>query len=91
MGQHGPGFPSLKNARAPVSPASGSCLCGLTGKYAPPLTYSRIAIAWAAVFVAVSGSLTTGVTVGAGVLLVPYPLIDAAATLIDARSALSAA
>jgi uncharacterized membrane protein HdeD (DUF308 family) len=45
-----------------------------------------IAIAWAAVFVAVSDSLTTGLTVGAGVLLVLYPLIDAVATLIDARS-----
>jgi uncharacterized membrane protein HdeD (DUF308 family) len=45
-----------------------------------------IAIAWAAVFVAVAGSLTTGLTVGAGVLLVVYPLIDAVATLIDARS-----
>jgi uncharacterized membrane protein HdeD (DUF308 family) len=45
-----------------------------------------IAIAWAAVFVAVAGSLTTDVTVAAGVLLVIYPLIDAVATLIDARS-----
>jgi uncharacterized membrane protein HdeD (DUF308 family) len=45
-----------------------------------------IAIAWAAIFVAVAGSLTTGLTVGAGVLLVLYPLIDAVATLIDARS-----
>ena len=45
-----------------------------------------IAIAWAVVFLAVSSSLPTGVTVGAGVLLVLYPLIDAVATLIDARS-----
>ena len=40
-----------------------------------------IAIAWAAVFAAVSESLTTGV----GVLLVLYPLIDAVASLIDAQ------
>jgi hypothetical protein len=45
-----------------------------------------VAIAWAAVFAAVSDSLTTGVTVGAGILLVLYPLIDAVASLIDARS-----
>jgi hypothetical protein len=38
-----------------------------------------VAIAWAVVFAAVSDSLTTGVTVGAGVLLVLYPLIDAVA------------
>jgi hypothetical protein len=44
-----------------------------------------IAIVWAAVFVAAAGSLTTNVTVVAGVLLVLYPLIDAVATLIDAR------
>jgi hypothetical protein len=41
---------------------------------------------WAAVFAAVANSLTTGVTVAAGVLLVLYPLIDAVASLIDARS-----
>ena len=35
---------------------------------------------------AVSESLTTGVTVGAGVLLVLYPLIDAVSSLIDART-----
>jgi uncharacterized membrane protein HdeD (DUF308 family) len=40
-----------------------------------------IAIAWAAVFAAVSETLTTGV----GVLLVLYPLIDAVASLIDAQ------
>ena len=45
-----------------------------------------IAIAWAAVFATVAASLTTNVTVVAGVLLVLYPLIDAVATLIDARS-----
>jgi uncharacterized membrane protein HdeD (DUF308 family) len=45
-----------------------------------------IAIAWAAVFATVAESLTTDVTVVAGVLLVLYPLIDAVATLIDARS-----
>ena len=45
-----------------------------------------VAIAWAAVFAAVSDSLTTGVTAAAGVLVVIYPLIDVAASLIDARS-----
>jgi uncharacterized membrane protein HdeD (DUF308 family) len=45
-----------------------------------------VAIAWAAVFAAVSDSLTTGVTVAAGILVVMYPLIDVAASLIDARS-----
>jgi uncharacterized membrane protein HdeD (DUF308 family) len=45
-----------------------------------------VAIAWAAVFAAVSDSLTTGVTVAAGILVVIYPLIDVAASLIDARS-----
>jgi uncharacterized membrane protein HdeD (DUF308 family) len=44
-----------------------------------------VAIAWAAVFVAVSDSLTTGVTVAAGILVVIYPLIDVVASLIDAR------
>jgi uncharacterized membrane protein HdeD (DUF308 family) len=34
----------------------------------------------------VSGSLTTNVTVGAGVLLVVYPLIDTVANLLDARN-----
>ena len=50
------------------------------------LTRGLIAIAWAAVFAAVSDSPTTGVTVGAGILLVLYPLIDVVASLIDARS-----
>ena len=45
-----------------------------------------VAIAWAVVFAAVSDSLTTGVTVGAGILVVIYPLIDVVASLIDARS-----
>jgi uncharacterized membrane protein HdeD (DUF308 family) len=50
------------------------------------LTRGIIAIAWAAVFATASHSLTTGVTVGVGVLLVLYPMIDAVASLIDARS-----
>jgi uncharacterized membrane protein HdeD (DUF308 family) len=47
-----------------------------------------IAIAWAGTFVAVSGWQTSSPTIGVGaaVLLVLYPLIDAVATLIDARS-----
>jgi uncharacterized membrane protein HdeD (DUF308 family) len=45
-----------------------------------------VVIVWAAVFAAVSDSLTTGVTVAAGILVVIYPLIDVAASLIDARS-----
>jgi uncharacterized membrane protein HdeD (DUF308 family) len=50
------------------------------------LTRGLIAIAWAAAFAAVSGSLTTTVTVGAGTLLVGYPIIDAVANLLDARN-----
>jgi uncharacterized membrane protein HdeD (DUF308 family) len=50
------------------------------------LTRGLVAIVWAAVFAAAADSLTTGVTVGAGILLVIYPLIDVAASLIDARS-----
>jgi hypothetical protein len=50
------------------------------------LTRGVVAIAWAAVFAAVSDSLTTGLTVGAGILVVLYPLIDVVASLIDARS-----
>ena len=46
------------------------------------LTRGLIAIAWSAAFVAVSRSLTAG----AGILLVLYPLIDAVASLIDART-----
>ena len=45
-----------------------------------------VAIAWAAAFAAASDSLTTSVTVGAGVLLILYPLIDLVASLLDARS-----
>jgi uncharacterized membrane protein HdeD (DUF308 family) len=45
-----------------------------------------IAIAWAVVFAVVANSLTTSVTVGAGVLLVIYPLIDAVASVIDAQT-----
>jgi uncharacterized membrane protein HdeD (DUF308 family) len=45
-----------------------------------------VAIAWAAVFAAVADSLTTGVTVAAAILVVIYPLIDVAASVIDARS-----
>jgi uncharacterized membrane protein HdeD (DUF308 family) len=44
-----------------------------------------IAIAWAIAFAAAAASLTTSVTLGAGILLVLYPLIDAVASLIDAR------
>jgi uncharacterized membrane protein HdeD (DUF308 family) len=55
------------------------------------LTRGLIAIAWAAAFAAVAGSLTTDVTVAAGVLLVLYPLIDATASLFDARSAQASA
>jgi uncharacterized membrane protein HdeD (DUF308 family) len=50
------------------------------------LTRGLVAIVWAAVFAAATHSLTTAVTVGAGVLLVLYPLIDVVASLIDARS-----
>ena len=44
------------------------------------LTRGVVAIAWAAVFAAVSDSPTADVTVGAGALIVLYPLIDAAAS-----------
>jgi uncharacterized membrane protein HdeD (DUF308 family) len=46
------------------------------------LTRGVIAIVWAAVFAAVSDSLTFGV----GALLVLYPLIDVVGSLFDARS-----
>jgi uncharacterized membrane protein HdeD (DUF308 family) len=49
------------------------------------LTRGVIAIAWAAVFATVTDSLPTGVAVGAGILLVLYPLIDVVASVIDAR------
>ena len=45
-----------------------------------------VAITWAAVFAAAADSLTGSVTVGVGVLLVVYPLIDVVASLIDART-----
>jgi uncharacterized membrane protein HdeD (DUF308 family) len=50
------------------------------------LTRGLLAIAWSATFAAASQSLTTSVTVGAGILLVLYPLLDVVASLIDARS-----
>jgi uncharacterized membrane protein HdeD (DUF308 family) len=50
------------------------------------LARGLVAIAWAATFAVAADSLTTGVTVGAGGLLVIYPLIDLVASLIDARS-----
>jgi uncharacterized membrane protein HdeD (DUF308 family) len=46
------------------------------------LTRGLVAIVWAAVFAAAADSLTVGV----GVLLVIYPLIDAVASVLDARS-----
>jgi uncharacterized membrane protein HdeD (DUF308 family) len=48
----------------------------------PFLTRGIVAIAWAIVFVAAPDSLTVGV----GVLLVLYPLIDVVASLSDAQS-----
>ena len=45
-----------------------------------------VAIIWAALFAAVSDSLMADVTAAAGILVVIYPLIDVAASLIDARS-----
>src|SRR5262245_52083215 len=45
-----------------------------------------IAVVWAVAFATVAGSLTAGVTVGAGVLLVLYPLIDVVGSLLDART-----
>jgi len=45
-----------------------------------------VAIAWAALFAAVSDSLTTDVTVAAGILVVIYALIDLVASLVDARN-----
>ena len=49
------------------------------------LTRGLLAIAWAVVFAAASHSLTTAISVGAGILLVVYPLIDVVGSLIDAR------
>jgi uncharacterized membrane protein HdeD (DUF308 family) len=48
------------------------------------LTRGLIAIAWAIVFMAAANSRTE-VEVGAGILIVLYPLIDVVASLIDAR------
>jgi uncharacterized membrane protein HdeD (DUF308 family) len=45
-----------------------------------------VAITWAAVFAVAASSLTNSVPVGIAVLVVLYPLIDVAASLIDARS-----
>jgi uncharacterized membrane protein HdeD (DUF308 family) len=45
-----------------------------------------IAIAWAVGFASAANSLTAGVTVGAAVLVVAYPLTDVVASLIDART-----
>jgi uncharacterized membrane protein HdeD (DUF308 family) len=45
-----------------------------------------IAIACAVGFASAANSLTAGVTVGAAVLVVAYPLIDVVASLIDART-----
>jgi uncharacterized membrane protein HdeD (DUF308 family) len=45
-----------------------------------------VAIVWAVAFAAAADTPTTDVTVGAAVLLVLYPLIDVAASLIDARN-----
>jgi uncharacterized membrane protein HdeD (DUF308 family) len=50
------------------------------------VTRGLVAIAWAVAFASVSSSLTTTVSVGAGILLVVYPLIDAVANLLDARN-----
>ena len=50
------------------------------------LTRGVIAIVWAVVFVMAADSSTSDVAVGAGILLVLYPVIDLVASLIDARS-----
>jgi uncharacterized membrane protein HdeD (DUF308 family) len=44
-----------------------------------------VAVAWAVVFAAVADSVTAGVTVAAGILVVIYPLIDVAGSVVDAR------
>jgi uncharacterized membrane protein HdeD (DUF308 family) len=49
------------------------------------LTRGLIAIAWAVTFAIVANDLRTGLTVGAGILLVIYPLIDLVASLVDAQ------
>jgi uncharacterized membrane protein HdeD (DUF308 family) len=50
------------------------------------LTRGLIAIVWAVALSVVSDSLTTGVTAGAAILLVLYPVIDVIGSLIDART-----
>jgi uncharacterized membrane protein HdeD (DUF308 family) len=50
------------------------------------LSRGLAAIAWAVVFAAASKSVGTTLTIGVGVLLVIYPLIDFVASMIDARS-----
>jgi len=50
------------------------------------LARGLVALVWAALFLAASSSLDGDVTVGVGILLVLYPLIDMVATLIDALS-----
>lgn len=54
------------------------------------LTRGLIAIAWAVIFTVVADS-AAGVTAVVGILVVLYPLIDAVASLIDARSQLGPA
>jgi uncharacterized membrane protein HdeD (DUF308 family) len=51
------------------------------------LTRGLIAIAWAAAFAAAADGLTAGLTAAAGILVVLYPVIDVAASLVDARTA----
>jgi uncharacterized membrane protein HdeD (DUF308 family) len=51
------------------------------------LTRGLIALAWAAAFAATADGLTAGLTAAAGILVVLYPLIDVAASLVDARTA----
>jgi uncharacterized membrane protein HdeD (DUF308 family) len=50
------------------------------------LTRGLVAILWAAVFAAASMDVTDDVPIGVGILLVVYPLIDAVASLSDARN-----
>ena len=50
------------------------------------LARGLVAIAWAVVFAAASHSVTTAVSVGVGILLVVYPLIDVVGSLIGART-----
>ncbi|HTR70334.1 MAG TPA: DUF308 domain-containing protein [Mycobacteriales bacterium] len=77
--------PMLDDAIEPTE-VNMSVTAATTGKMSLFLTRGLVAIAWAVVFAAVSHSLTAAVTVGAGVLLVLYPLIDVVASVIDARN-----